>query len=364
MTLRVLITGMSRMQAAVPTKLGVVSFGAILAEALRDTGHYVEHRPAVVGERLGGAYDVVLAGVSPTGTVGARVYGAWDVIGRTRAEGCALGFWLDDHKVTQVRDTIASDVRRPTEPIVVNGSPSLYRGARLVKDHFASRPDRAWAVDHLNELLVVGDALMERPWPTTIIPTHPWGDHDAIIRALRLNVPKPVFVDPSAYAPAHRALGLPWHERERAWVSAALPDAKLSAWPVDRTRLTWEVRELGDTKSGQERLTEAEVFERYQRAIGLMAMRRTRHDGSGWWRVRYTHAARTRSLVLASDADAAAMGEPFTVPVETVEAMTPAALQDLAEAQAAAYFAREWGREQFRDYLDTVVRWIAENERA
>lgn len=363
--LRVLITGMSRMQAGVPTKLGVVQFGALMAEALRDAGHHVEHRPAVVGERLGGVFDVVLVGISPTGMVGTQVFCAWDVIGRARAAGCGLGFWLDDHKLTQLRDTIKSDIGTPTErPIMVEGKPSFAEGARLLKDDFRSRPGRDWALAHLSDLVGVGKALMERPWPTTIIPAHRWGDHDMMIKkALRVDVPRPVFVDPSGYAPQHCNLGLPWDERKRAWVSAALPDKKLSDWPVSRWRVEWDVVEYGDAKvPGQTRITEAEVFESYQRAVGVLAMRRTKHDGSGWWRVRYAHAARAKSVVLASSADATAMGGAFTVPVETMEAMTSTELRDLAHAQSEEYARREWSRETFRDYMDQLVNYIAVHE--
>jgi hypothetical protein len=361
--LRVLVSGMSRAQAGVPGKLGIVQFGLYIVQALREAGHQVDHRPAVAGEPLSGVYDVVLMGVSPTGTVGSLVYGAWDVLARARAEGCALGLWIDDHKVHNIRDSIKSDLGTPQKPIVVEGSPSFATGARLLKDHFSSRPDRGWALGHLPELLAVGDALMTRPWPTTLIPAHSWGDHTLIVKAMRLQVTKPVFLDPSAYSPEYPDLGIPWDERKRAWVSAALPDAQTSAWPVSRHRVGWEVQEFGARRAGQARLTEAEVYEQYQRATGIVAMLRKRHDGSGWWRVRYRHAAQTRSLVLASSADVIAMGEPFTVPIETVETMMTTQLQDLAEAQAAAYFAREWTREQFRDYLNQIVHFIAQHER-
>jgi hypothetical protein len=361
---RVLVCGMSRMQTGAVTRLGVVQFGAHMAQALRDAGHDVESRPAVVGEPLGGVFDVVLMGISPTGTVGAFTYGAWDVLARARAEGCALGLWIDDHKVHKIRESIKSDIGTPTkDPIIVEGKPTFETGARLVKDHFAGRRDRAWALDHLPELVGTGSALLSREWPTTIISAHRWGDHDLIVKAMGLQVPRRVFVDPSAYAPEHRDLGLTWDERKPVWVSAALPDKDSSAWPVRRQRLTWEVQELGAKKAGQAQVTEAEVYEEYQRGVGVVSMLRKRHDGSGWWRVRYTHAARTRSLVLASPADARAMGEPFDVPVETVEAMTSSQLRDLAHAQADAYFAAQWTKEQFSGYLDQILAFIVEHER-
>lgn len=363
-SLRVLITGMSSMQAGAPTRLRVVQFGALLAQALRDEGHQVEHRRAIVGEPLGERFDVALVGIGPTGTAGRLVYSAWDVIGRARAEGCALAIFLDDHKLTQIRDTIKSDLGTPVErPIIVGGTPTFATGARLVKDQFAGRRDWAWAIDHVGQLLVVGDALMSRPWPTTLIPAHSWDNHDLMLRALRFDVPRPVHLDPSAYVPEFPDLGLPGDERKRAWVSAALPDKKLSTWPITRERLGWPVHEFGAAKEGQAKPTEAEVYAWYQQNVGLIAMRRTRHDGSGWWRIRYAHAARTRSIVLATSADSTAMGEPFTVPVETIESTGTGALRDLAQAQADAYFARQWSREQFRTCLDEVIRKIASGER-
>jgi len=64
--------------------------------------------------------------------------------------------------------------------------------------------------------------------------------------------------------------------------------------------------------------------------------------------------------VLAGEVDATAMGGVFTMPVE---AMSTSELRDLAEAQADTYFKREWTKEQFRDYLDELVRSIAQHER-
>ncbi len=108
---------------------------------------------------------------------------------------------------------------------------------------------------------------MARPWPTTIIPTHAWGNYDLIGRALRADLPRPVFVDPSAYAPVYPDLGIPWDERERVWVSAALPDNQLLEWPVPEGRVRWDVQQFGNQKAGQANPTEAEVYASYQRAL-------------------------------------------------------------------------------------------------
>lgn len=102
--MRVLVTGMTTLQVGRHGQLNITSFAHLLPAALAAAGHEVEHRPVEPGEPLG-SYDAALVGIIGPGSQTARNSyrcGALDAIGRANAEGCGLGFYLDDADLARI----------------------------------------------------------------------------------------------------------------------------------------------------------------------------------------------------------------------------------------------------------------------
>lgn len=336
--LSILVTGMTTLATGGTGPLALCSFARLLVEALRDCGHAVDHRPPEEGEDLSG-YDVVLVGlITPLGAA-KWLFPALDVIGRARASGCALGFYLDDWKLTAVKTNLK----------FVRNHLDWIDGPR--QGSLVSQP---WASEHPDQVACVLDALLDRPWPSTLIPKFSWGDGGRILTAAKIGAGGVHFLDPSSYVPTH-AVATP-STRAREWVNAALtkPSKAQQQW---LRRFRWPVVDLGVKRQGQPQLVEPLLVQRYADARGVIS-RPYPHKGSGWWRDRFVFAAQAGAVLYADPAEVADLGGPYAVPLAQIEAMSDAELDQLGADQAGHLASRAWSRERFRNELDVAVRSI------
>ena len=98
----------------------------------------------------------------------------------------------------------------------------------------------------------------------------------------------------------------------------------------------------------------------YANSWGVLAAKYP-HAGSGWWRNRFIHAVRTRSILLADPLEVSELGEPYLKNPSDIESMTTGQLRELADAQRDVFYARETPKEQvIETIMGAVNRAIAE----
>ena len=334
--MRILMTGMTRMQTGGGSKAGVVCTGEIFAGAFREAGHTVEFRETTPGEDLS-VFDAVVCGIAkPNAIICSQLFTALDVINRAIASGCKLGFFIDDWDA----ENIPSGLRTYCK----NG-PRLVFGLR-------TRKFTEWAEENVDTIMATLNALLTYPWPPTLVPAFPWGDHQRLVGASGMEGSGFVFVDPSTGTP-RLEFATPT-ERERVWVLPSL--AKIgdaNEKRIKRLRLQWPVEHYGP--KGHVRLKETEIVDRYAQTRGVLAQP-YKQVGSGWWRVRYIHAVWTRSVLVTVDRnEVPAMLPAYHLPVDEIEAMSDADLDHLADAQAEELRSCAWSRDQLVAALEAYL---------
>jgi hypothetical protein len=348
--LTILVTGMTRAQTSDGAALGNQWAAQLMVDALRDAGHAVDHRPPCIDDEKLDEYHVVLVGItSLSGFPCDFKYPALDTIARVhtrRGRGRGLLFFLDDWQVSEIynsfREVSRHGARRLLEP-TRNGKRAGYE----------------WACANADALISWVKALLEWPWPTTIIPKFSWGDGQILIDKPKAGIAKNrgmqarsfEFVDPSPYCQRHPVL-IP-AQRERAWVSAALT-CGTDEW-LAKQAFTWTVEQYGRKKRGQQQLAVDDLVGRYASTRGVVSTPYP-HAGSGWWRERFVHAAQAHSVIYADPREVRGLGDAFRVPLSVIERSTDEQLAEIANEQARELEARMWPAERLRMELDRIVR--------
>jgi len=342
-TLKVLLSGFTAQQIGNGTILKYGPVVDLFAAALRDAGVQVDHRRCEPGMSLK-EYDAVIIGQAPLhGLPATYAYGALDVIRRARAEGCGLLFYIDDWQVGNLKAGISTVCRGPW---------------RLTKDLFSTcRKDFQWAKDNLDDLMIVVEAMRDRPWPKTLVPKFEWGDGSLVTAPL--NSREFVYVDPSSYADEYDTVVPSDTTRYAQWVLGILSDQR--PW-TDSLALSWPIRYIGSKKSRAPRpVPEPDLVQLYAQSWGVLSPPYPAHAGSGWWRNRFVYAARTGSIMLADQREAGVIGDAYTIDPGAVEKMNILQLREVADAQRAQLEKWQWPKEQVQErILRAVTEAIAE----
>ncbi len=338
MTLKVLMTGYTAQHIGSTRKL--VNYGSVaglIAQTLRDGGCEVEQRRAMPEEDISG-YDLILCGQISLAAMGSTyLYGALDVVSRARENGCALMFYIDDwqvHNLITSLKTINKDSNR------------------LVRESLGTaRADLDWARANVRTLFPVAEALLHRPWPTTLVPKFTWGDGLKVTQGLTAK--EWVYTDLSPYAEEFNTVIPDDNDRKVQWILGVLSDQR--KW-LDKLGLSWPVEYIGGRASkADQKLSERELVDLYAQSWGVLSPKYP-HAGSGWWRNRFVYAARTKSITLADPDEVAPLGESYAVKASAIEAMNKQQLRELADAQHRAFFAVQATKEQVVETTMKAVR--------
>lgn len=191
------------------------------------------------------------------------------------------------------------------------------------------------------------------PYPV-VASMFPWGDHGALMGEsyevvawdVSPLIAKPAINDPSKFANM-------WVNdcKERCWVLGALSDQ--SRW-VDKHQFQWPVLQYGHRSSGQPRLDELDLVQKYADHWGVLCPP-YKKSGTGWWRNRYNWAAHVKSVLFCGEDDGAVMDSSYQNSREFYEGADDNALMQAAEAQKEWFDSRVWTREQFRDEAASLL---------
>lgn len=352
MSLRLLVTGFTSQQIGNGTRLGYGPVVDLYVNALRDAGCYVEHRKLEPGESLKD-WDCLIVGQAPLHALGSTyAYAPLEAIGRARAEGCGLMFYLDDWQIPNLMSGIRTVCKVPAR---------LVKGIRKEKGNddpstFFYKKDREWAVTKLDDIMVVCNAMKDRPWPRTLVPKFAWGDPTTLVKPL--NSKEFVYVDVSPYALDYPTVIPPDNQRYGQWVLGILSDQR--EW-TDSLGLNWPIKYIGSKKAkAPEPMKEVDLVQLYADNWGVLSPP-YQHAGSGWWRNRFVYSARTRSIMLADPKEVSCIGDAYTLPVSTIESSGIGGLREIADAQREQLLKWEWSKEQCQEILlDAVKRSIEE----
>lgn len=348
--LRVLVTGMTSQQVGGRIMLGYASLPEMYVNVLRDAGCEVEHRKLVPGESVKG-YDAVICGLAPLHALGTYyVYPAMEMISHAAADGAALLFALDDWQLSNLMSGVRTCVK---------SNDRLFKGQRSKAgvddpDSLVYKKHREWAVsDEVKpNILRVLNAMHDRPWPAIILPLFNWGDRSILNKYIPSR--EIIGLDMSPYCTDYGTQIPSDSERKRQWVMGSL--SLQDKW-IEKQHLGWPVTEFGGPvrTSPHARIPEPELLDVYAHSWGTMAAPYP-HAGSGWYRHRFVHAMRCRSIMLIDEKDAKCIGPSWQVRPSQIESLSDSQLRELADAQYVEQAKLMSTKEQVQEQLLDAIR--------
>lgn len=278
--MNILISGVTETHTNHPQRASSTKFVSIpelMADAFGRLGHHVDHRAVTPGEDLS-RYDKVFVYLYPLDHNALDPEGAlWALESRFDAYIC-----LDDWAFQKILPS--------------------------------------W------ESKIAPESLCEHTW---IAPLFPWGD----TKAMGLPVENIIAWDPSPLYEMPAVHQMSWDRRKTEWYNASL-SKEAHDWATAQN-LSWPIHSVGGKSLGQPRILESDVVWQYGSYKGVLCPT-YRHAGSGWWRVRYLHAAHAGCVLGGDPKELGVIDPSYAYTLRELENMDDEQLQ-LTAAQQATY---------------------------
>lgn len=335
--MKVLVTGCTSRQAnpdASNVQKKEVAFAWLLAEALRDMGHDVEHRNPTILETYE-EFDHVFVGLAPLHGLGSnRAYGVLSAVLRTWGSG-KLSLFVDDPdvgKVTGGLRTMATEPHRLTKPFF----------AYKLEYDVASDPAYAsWLQEGVK-------ILNEQQWPRLIVPAHAWfAGLDKVLAKVPQAVGRTFTLDLSAFLPE---IDIKREDDDwlGEWVCESSPDNK---W-LRQQQTGAGVYRIGKEEGGHKKLSDEQLVRLYARSVGVLQVP---VEPVGWWNSRIGYARQALVPYVTRWQDVQHLGESYTVLPHTIAALDADGRAALVQAQAEAFDHAVTSRELCHSYLNEVL---------
>lgn len=343
--MRIFATGMNPADSNAFKRDPRVNFFQAFAEGIRylqDLGHEVEWRRFMVGQPiLPKTEAVIVSTMLPRSLNSPYALGVMWAISEALREDIPLVIYLTDWQFF--------NVAREFRSIAKEGTDYFFKkigGAPQYAENPVALGDRAEAllqvcVDFANPSSVL--------WKNAQIlcPLYArWGDRKIVQRLLPGANPVHGF-DPTPLflryldATGRRLIPPEMEKRARRWV---LPSLLVDDRWVEDQNLRWRVDRFGP-KRYRVLPDERAVHVEYAKRVGALCPPYPT-VGSGWWRSRWIHAARTRTVLLCDPGDGRLFGAPYLHSGSSYESMTSETLAHIAEGQAdlmELHMQREFG---------------------
>lgn len=302
----------------------------LLAEALRDMGHEVEHRNPTMTEDYED-FDHVFLGLAAMHSVGCnRSYGFLAAYLKTYAQG-KVSFYIDDVDTSK----ILSGLR------VMQNDP-----AKLVKPFYdyrleyelASQPQwHEWLMNGIN-------LLNDYAWPRVLVPMFGWGDVTKFYSQLP-NASELVPIDLSRYVPEYVGED-EWNpEPERLWVTE-MPDT--DRW-FQQQRPVYGLKRYG--RDYEKRPIDAGLALAYTQHWGVIE----KGLDNAFFHSRLIYAAQARTIFVTRWQNVEALGNPYALLPDTAAGFTEDQRIAWAMDQHAVLDVNMWTREQVKDQLSSIL---------
>lgn len=344
--MKVYATGMNPADCgALKRRPRVALFQAVtpMMDVLRDTS-YLVWKETRVGDEIDNDVDAILVSVMlPRSLNCPYALGAMWAISEAIRREIPLVLYMTDWAFSYTHREFASIAKAGQEYFykTIGGFPQ-----------YAESPDMIHQYGH--RLLEVCEQYANPASPLwanaqVLIPKYTnWGDVQVVQRMLpganpvHILDPTPAFVK---YLDEAKRQPILWEmcDRARQWILPSL--LKNYEW-VDQQRLTWPVERFGPKKMlvlESERAVQME----YRRNMGAVCPPYN-HEGSGWWRSRWIHSARAKSILLCGAVDDLAAGEAYQFTGQEYEAADFAGLTKYAaDQQETMYGLLQWHQDYF-----------------
>ena len=326
---KILVSGFLSRQCNPSKNRRDVMVSWMLAEALRDMGHDVEHRNPTLTEDYE-EFDQVYLGLAALHSVGCnRSYG-W-LAAYLKAQG-KVTLYVDDPDTAKVLSgirVIKNDPWKLTKPFY------KYR----LEYKLASEP--AW-----HDWLMQGvEQLHDYAWPTVIVPLFPWGDPSKMQSQLP-NAEAIVPIDFSSYVPEYVGEDEWSPEPDKLWVTEASRDNK---WFIQQRPVLPTLHFCrGETKRPDDKA----LVETYAKSWGVL------DPGldNGFFNSRMIYAAQARTLYVTRWQNVQSLGNPYSILADRAAELTEDERIEWATAQSAALRGALWSRDDVKNQLQILAQ--------
>jgi len=304
--MRVLLTGMTRMQANGSRRRDYNTSINALYHALKAAKHDVEWRALEYNEQeIFKQFDLLILGL---GTISEySCHYLYETL--LASQGEHVLYLVNDWKANKtIRMLMDENLFR--EFVLNNNTGSRLSKERVMKDRRQLERCRNEMFRHTSNLLG---------------PFFPWGDRDIIIKGTpftSLNEFNPT----AFYLKQWKKLPIAIPKRKKfQWMYGALDNYE--KWH-SRLGATWPIQWY--TKKNF--IPEHELVQRYAESHGMLLPKYSA-SGSGWWRARYCHGMIAQNVMYAEQKEWGELATLMHVNIEDIEEMSAKALQELAAHQ-------------------------------
>jgi hypothetical protein len=328
---KILVSGFLSRQCNPQKNKRDVMVSWLLAEALRDMGHEVEHRNPTMTEDYED-FDHIFLGLAALHSIGCnRSYG-WLAAYLKNVHKDKVTLYVDDVDTAKVLSGIRvmkNDPKKLIKPYYV------YR----LEYELASQPEwHSWLMQGV-------DLLHDYAWPTVIVPMFPWGDPEKM-RSQLPNATDIVPIDFTPYVPEYVGEDEWAPERDRMWVTE-IP--RENRW-LGQQRPVFPITHYG--KNELKRPDDRGLVEHYAKAWGVI------DPGldNGFFYSRLIYAAQARALFITKWQNVQPLGDAYALLADTAAGFDDDTRTAWAEAQNAALRALTWDRDQVKEALNARLK--------
>jgi hypothetical protein len=332
---KILITGMNKAQCTkdfyLNQQLKVVPSHYGLFRGLKDMGWEVIQKPVELGEDISGYDEVIIYLHNPSGFAG-YVYNGLYALSQRPDAIVAFDDWQIDSIYQGVRELNENLFRKYV--IDSNGGGGTEENIRKYESHY--RDAIEIIMKQSNRMLISafagGDFSKLIDYPSDrLFSYNPNPYH--------LNRKPGKTGDRPAISSIFDAPALNPSNKSKEWNFASLVQGKTKKWLKDQ-KATWPINFYGSKKDKQERLTEGQMCEIYEKQWGCL-MPGYYHAGSGWWRARPLQVADAGSILVCDDAEGILYSDAHVgVTCELVESLDFNGLIKLAKDQKDGIYTK------------------------
>lgn len=331
--MKILITGMMKVQAQHP-RPGFFGSGIVaLNEALKKAGHSVDWRKIEYGEKLD-QYKLLILGLGAIGDFSNQFL--YQIISASRYDNVL--YLIDDWRANKALAGIRDN--------------ELFRDF-LLKNGTGKHVDRDVIVRDQRKLEKLREKMFRKK--TNLLGSFfEFGDRSIILEGTPFT--STMSYDPSSFLYKYRLekaeVEMP-KKRYQQWIYGSLADH--SRWHK-KLGATWPI--VAHLRKNGNFLSEPELLQRYAASTGMLAPC-YQASGSGWWRPRYIHAARCRTPMHGDKSEASGFHRDYYKDVTQIEEMTVQQRREFAADQFDMVMKAIPSWKHVVEKIDTIVRKAA-----
>ncbi len=305
--MKILLSGMTKMQANRPRRREYNTSIAALYQALLMAKHKVDWRSVGYDESdLEKEYDVVLLGLGTMSEFSCT--SLYEILLASRAEN--VMYFVNDWKANATIKLLETgEIFR--DFVLKNNATVPEKRERVIKDRKKIERCRAEMFKD-RETRLLG-------------PFFPWGDRDIITNGTPFT--KIHEFNPTSYYMKHwdGKIEIP-AKKTKQWIYGALSD--YSKWHT-RLGASWPIRAFNKKTF----IPEPELVELYAQSYGLL-LPKYKASGSGWWRARYCHGMLCQNVIYGDESELRDPG--IWDSLDYIEGLSSKRLTELARHQKEA----------------------------